>query len=95
MSTEVMSTAQIQARCCFRFTLGYELCALLKTVSTVILKVLLLQFNTEVKAVKPIDSTSRDTKWTVTYGDIRYHNEDRTEEFDAVVVCNGYVLLIL
>ena len=47
------------------------------------------------KAVKPIDSTSRDTKWTVTYGDIRYHNEDRTEEFDAVVVCNGYVLLIL
>lgn len=57
--------------------------------------IFLLQFNTEVKAVKPIDSTSRDTKWTVTYGDIRYHNEDRTEEFDAVVVCNGYVLLIL
>jgi hypothetical protein len=45
MSTEVMSTAQIQARCCFRFTLGYELCALLKTVSTVILKVLFLYLN--------------------------------------------------
>ncbi|CAG2231747.1 unnamed protein product [Mytilus edulis] len=49
----------------------------------------LIKFNTEVKEVKPVDLSAKDTKWKITYGDIRHKNDLQTEEFDAVVVCNG------
>ncbi|CAC5414856.1 unnamed protein product [Mytilus coruscus] len=33
--------------------------------------------------------SAKDTKWRISYGDIRYKNDVQTEEFDVVVVCNG------
>lgn len=49
------------------------------------------QFCTEVMEVKPLNPNDNTTKWLVTYGDVRKRSDTHSEEFDAVIVGNGYV----
>lgn len=39
--------------------------------------------------IKPVNPGKRDTKWSVTYSDVRKKNDICTDEFDAVIVCSG------
>ncbi|XP_076088426.1 uncharacterized protein LOC143058835 [Mytilus galloprovincialis] len=48
-----------------------------------------IKFNMDVKQIKPVNPSSRDTKWLLTYGDIRKKKDIHTEEFDDVIVCLG------
>lgn len=52
-----------------------------------------IKFNTLVEDVKQVDKRSRQTKWSVTYRDIRTKETNRTEKFDYVIVCNGNCVL--
>lgn len=47
------------------------------------------QFNTIVLNLEPSDTSDNRTKWLVTYSDVRCPSQLTTEEFDAVIVCNG------
>jgi len=53
-----------------------------------------IRFETKVHCVKPLPDTGCvnpiDTRWNVKYQQLDCHFEE--EEFDAVVVCNGYEL---
>jgi len=47
------------------------------------------QFNTIVKKVMQVDPNNRQTRWIVSYSDIRKKDDTTSEEFVYVMVYNG------